>query len=211
MNRENQFSWDEKQDDDESIYYYMPNKKDNIKSDSSSKNLEPQDNIKKSALRHMKEIENQLNSGIEGYNEKYFHKYEEKEIWKNDFNESKNLKSLISNKRKIKVYNIYTNSNINNNSNNEITKEKTNSYLTTSSSKSKNLIHNLNIIKSNIKINTFKNEIVSTQIKRIKESSPDLGNDYNDKNSQNTYYSENRLIPIKTNKIKNSKFDAIII
>lgn len=81
----------------------------------------------------------------------------------------------------------------------KLKKEKTNSYLTTSSSKSKNLSHNLNIIKSNIIINS-------------KESSPDLGNDYNykhGKNNQNTYNSKNRLIPIKNNKILNSKFETI--
>ena len=46
MNRKNQFSGDEKKDD-ESIYYYMPTNQENIKSEVSSKNLEPQDNIKK--------------------------------------------------------------------------------------------------------------------------------------------------------------------
>ena len=84
----------------------MQGNKDNIKSEISSKNLEPQDNVKKSALRHLKEIEKRLNVGIEEYNEKYFHKFEEKEIWKNDFNENKNLKSLTSNKRKKKTFNI---------------------------------------------------------------------------------------------------------
>ena len=57
MNSKNHFSGDEKQDDEESIYYYMPNNQDNIKSEVSSKNLEPQDNVKKSALRHLREIE----------------------------------------------------------------------------------------------------------------------------------------------------------
>ena len=199
MNKESKFSGDEKQDDNESIYYYMPINQENIKSEKSSKNLEPQDNIKKSILRHLREKENRLNSGIEGYNDKYFQKYEEKEIWKNDFNENKilNLKSIDSNKRNEKTYNIYENNN--NTYTNEIAKEKNISYLTTSSSKSKNLSNNLNIIKSNIKMDS-------------KESSPDLGYDFNDKhekNSQNTYYSENRLIPIKKNKIKKSKLENI--
>ena len=105
------------EDDKESTTYYYeanePNIMGDLKSEISSKILEPQDNLKKSSLRHFLKPDHRLSSNLEGNIDNLFQNSEKKELQKNNLNECDEIKSLTEN-NKNRTHKIYPEDNANN-------------------------------------------------------------------------------------------------